>query len=48
MEYRIDIVGLSTDDKPVEKIENGSTFYCVDNQQLFVFYNGIWYLQGEV
>ena len=35
--------GLSTDNKPTENVENGSTFYCMDTQQLYM-----WDKQGQV
>ena len=46
--YRIDIVGLSTDTKPAAQVENGSTFYTVDTQELYVYYAGQWYLQAPI
>ena len=48
MLYRTDIVGLSTEEKPIKGLENGATFYCVDNGDLYIFYKGQWYLQGFV
>lgn len=48
MLYRTDIVGLSTEEKPVKGLENGATFYCVDNGDLYIFYKGQWYLQEFV
>lgn len=48
MLYRTDIVGLSTEEKPIKGLENGATFYCVDNGELYVFYKGTWYLQEFV
>lgn len=46
--YRIDIVGLSTDTKPTAQVENGSTFYTVDTQELYIYYAGDWYLQTPI
>ena len=46
--YRIDIVGLSTDTKPTAQVENGSTYYTVDTQELYVYYAGEWYLQAPI
>ena len=48
MLYRTDIVGLSTEEKPVKCLENGATFYCVDTGDLYIFYKGTWYLQEFV
>lgn len=48
MLYRTDIVGLSTEEKPIKGLENGATFYCVDNGDLYIFYKGTWYLQEFV
>lgn len=45
MKNRLDIVGLSTDSKPLADVYDGATFYCVDNGDLYVFYAGTWYLQ---
>lgn len=44
--FRLDIVGLSTDDLPdaTDKLD-GSTYYTVDTQELYVCYNGEWYNQ---
>ena len=47
MKFRIDIVGLSTEDKPTEGINNGTTYYTVDTQELYIYYKGQWYKQGE-
>lgn len=47
MEFRLDIVGLSDEDKPTDGIENGTTYYTVDAQELYIFYNGLWYKQGK-
>lgn len=40
---RIDIVKLSTEEKPTENLKNGSTLYEVDTTNLYVWYNGSWY-----
>lgn len=48
MLYRTDIVGLSTEEKPIKGLENGATFYCVDTGDLYIFYKGTWYLQEFV
>lgn len=45
MNFRVDIVGLSTDTKPTENVADSTTFYCVDNQKLYVYYKGTWYDQ---
>lgn len=44
--YRADIIGLSTDEKPSNQID-GTTFYCVDTIELYVYYKGTWYLQEK-
>lgn len=46
--YRLDFVGLSTDTKPTAQVEDGSTFYTVDTQELYVYYKGDWYLQAPI
>lgn len=47
MKFRIDIVGLSTETKPVIGIQDGTTFYTVDTQELYIYYKEQWYKQGE-
>lgn len=39
--------GLSTDVKPTEGIGNGSSFYCIDNGELYMLdkSSGTWLLQ---
>jgi hypothetical protein len=34
--------GLSTDDKPLEDVQDGSTFHAVDTGEMWVFHNGMW------
>lgn len=29
--------GKSTDEKPIENVENGSSFYEIDTQKVFIF-----------
>lgn len=41
-----DLVGLSTEEKKTN-VKDGSTFFEVDTSNLYVFYKGTWYLQGE-
>ena len=42
----LDFVGLSTEEKPLnDYIKNGSTYYTVDTQELYVYYEGVWYNQ---
>lgn len=48
IKYRVDFVGLSTDEKPSEQLENGSTYYTVDTQELYIYYEGEWYLQAPI
>ena len=48
IKYRLDFVGLSTDTKPTVQVENGSTYYTVDTQELYVYYAGEWYLQAPI
>ena len=40
---RIDIVILSTEEKPTVNLKNGSTLYEVDTAKLYVWYKGSWY-----
>lgn len=43
--------GLSTDPKPTPeesyKVTNGSTYYCVDTSELYIFLDGQWWLQKK-
>lgn len=32
-----EFIGLSTDVKPDSNVGNGSTFYCMDTQQLYMY-----------
>lgn len=48
IKYRVDFVGLSTDEKPSDQLENGSTYYTVDTQELYIYYEGEWYLQAPI
>lgn len=49
MQFRLDIVGLSTEEKPHIGIEDGTTYYTVDTQELYIYYKGQWYNQeGDV
>ena len=45
MEFRLDIVGLSSEEKPAEDILNGTTYYEVDTGDLYIYYKGLWYNQ---
>lgn len=45
MKFRLDIVGLSTEEKPQTGIEDGTTYYTVDTQELYIYYKGTWYNQ---
>jgi hypothetical protein len=45
MKFRLDIVGLSTEEKPTTGVEDGTTYYTVDTQELYIYYKGIWYNQ---
>lgn len=45
MKFRLDIVGLSTEEKPTEGVEDGTTYYTVDTQELYIYYKGTWYNQ---
>lgn len=45
MQFRLDIVGLSTEEKPTTGIEDGTTYYTVDTQELYIYYKGTWYNQ---
>jgi len=35
-------IGLSTDTKPTDDIQEGSTFHAVDTGAQYVFYDGTW------
>lgn len=43
--------GLSTDTKPTPeesyKVTNGSTYFCVDTSELYIFLDGQWWLQKK-
>lgn len=43
--------GLSTDPKPTPeesyKVTNGSTFFCVDTSEFYIFLDGQWWLQKK-
>ena len=41
-----DLVGLSTESKPTN-VKDGSTYFEVNTSNLYIFYKGTWYLQGE-
>lgn len=45
---RFDFVGLSTDTKPTRELRDGTTFYTVDTQELYIWYNGTWYNQNPI
>lgn len=46
LEYRRDIIGLSTEQKPdATKLEDGCTYYEVNTGKLFINYKGTWYDQ---
>lgn len=48
LNYRLDFVGLSTENKPATtELKNGSTYYTVDTHELFIYYKGEWYNQNE-
>ena len=47
MEFRLDIVGLSDESKPASGVEDGTTYYTVDTQELYIYYKGTWYKQGD-
>lgn len=47
MEFRLDIVGLSDETKPTSGIKDGTTYYTVDTQELFIYYKGDWYNQED-
>lgn len=44
-----DLVGKSTDTKPIQNMSNGSTFYELDSSNLYVFdgETGNWVKQGD-
>lgn len=41
-----DLIGLSSEAKPTT-VKDGSTYFEVDTSNLYIFYKGTWYLQGE-
>lgn len=43
--YKADLIGLSTEAKPSNQID-GTTFYCVDTSEFYIYYKGTWYKQG--
>lgn len=45
--YRADLIGLSTEAKPQENVIDGTTFYEVDTTNFFIFYKGTWYNQNS-
>lgn len=47
MPFRLDIVGLSTEEKPTENLQDGTTYYTVDTQEFYIYYKGTWYKQGD-
>lgn len=47
LKFRIDVVGLSNGDKPSTQIKNGTTYYEVDTGDLYIYYGGEWYKQGD-
>jgi len=44
--YATDYVALSTEEKPVENMVDGSTLLEVDTSTIYVFYQGTWYAQN--
>jgi hypothetical protein len=46
-QYRLDIVGLASSETlpPTTNLEDGSTYYTVDTQELYVLFQGTWYNQ---
>ncbi len=46
-QHKTDYIGLSTEDKPIENVVNGTTLYEVDTGNFYIYYKGTWYLQGE-
>lgn len=46
MIYRFDFLRLEDEGFPTEAV-TGSTCYFVDTQELYIYYKGDWYLQGE-
>lgn len=48
-QYRLDIVGLASNETlpPTTNLEDGSTYYTVDTQELYVCYQGEWYNQNQ-
>ena len=46
MVYRFDFLRLEDEDFPTDVV-TGSTCYFVDTQELYIYYKGDWYLQGN-
>ena len=40
-----DYIGLSTEEKPIEDVNDGSTLLEVDTGDSYIFYQGNWYKQ---
>ena len=40
-----DYIGLSTEEKPIEDVRDGSTLLEVDTGDTYIFYEGAWYKQ---
>ena len=43
-----DYIGLSTEEKPIEDVNDGSTLLEVDTGYSYIFYEGVWYKQQEI
>lgn len=48
--YGANIYGLSTEEKPVvdeagNPLVDGSSFYCVDTGDVYLYFKGTWYKQ---
>lgn len=50
--FRFDLLGLSTEEKPTGKmndgtpLQDGTSYYEVDTMNFYLYYKGTWYLQG--
>jgi hypothetical protein len=42
---KMEIIGISTEEKPTENIINGSTYKEVDTKKFYIFFDGTWYEQ---
>lgn len=39
----VNYIGLSSEEKPLDNVKNGESFYEVDTKKCYIYYNGQWY-----